>query len=157
MLGFNHRTNRQPFVAFVLAAGIVVVVELAQIFIGSHSADSGDVLLGAAGATIGVLVGNRLRPAVYPGEPGASARAVSWPAIALVGGWCLVVVAYHWAPYDFTVDNAAIRRKLAELSLLPFAGYREGSYINAFNDLRRSWRWLRRWELPLRLLPAAAS
>ena len=46
-----------------------------------------------------------------------------------------MLAAYHWVPYDFTVDNAAIRRKLAELSLLPFAGYREGSYINAFNDL----------------------
>lgn len=135
VLGFNHRPNRQPWVAFVLAAGIIVIVELAQIFIGSHSADSGDVLLGAAGATIGVLAGNRLRPAVNSGEPGASARALSWPAIALVGGWCLVLAAYHWVPYDFVVDNAAIRRKLEELSLLPFSGYRKGSYINAFNDL----------------------
>ena len=134
VLGFNHRTNRHPSVAFVGAAGIVVLVELAQIFIGSHRADSGDVLLGAAGAAIGVVAGNRLRPAATSGESGASAR-VWWPAVALVGGWCLVLAAYHWLPYDFTVDNAAIRRKLAAFSLLPFAGYSQGSYVNALNDL----------------------
>src|SRR5207237_10321273 len=56
-------------------------------------------------------------------------------ALAFVALWILLLFAFHWAPYDFTLDNEAIRRKLTDISLVPFAGYRNGAYLNALSTL----------------------
>ena len=53
----------------------------------------------------------------------------------VVGVWCGVLAAYHWLPYDFTLDYEAIKVKVTRISVLPFAGYLRGSYLNAFNNL----------------------
>ena len=121
--------------AFIVGAGIVVAVECVQIFIRSHSADTGDALLGSAGVAAGVWIGTRVlrRPDVAP-VMGRSEGA-SWRAVGVLGLWCVVLAAYHWQPYAFTVDYEAIRLKVTEIPMLPFAGYLDGSYLNAFNDL----------------------
>ena len=121
--------------AFLVGAGIVVSVECLQVFIRSHSADTGDALLGSMGVAAGVWVGTRVLP--KPDRTPAVVRPEgrSWRALGLVAIWCLVLAAYHWQPYDFTVDKEAVRTKLAQMPMLPFAGYLRGSYLNAFNDV----------------------
>jgi VanZ family protein len=59
----------------------------------------------------------------------------SWLAVSMVVFWCGVLAAYHWLPYDFAVDYEGIRLKVTGISILPFAGYLRGSYLNALNDL----------------------
>jgi VanZ family protein len=129
----NRSTRRSPSAAFCLGAAIVLLVELAQIFLSSHSSKSTDVLFGWIGVGAGVSVGARLRR--RSPEVGGLSELFSGPALATIAVWSLVLCAYHWLPYDFGVDSEAIKRKLANLSLLPFAGYQSGSDLKALSDL----------------------
>lgn len=139
VLGLVGSTSRRrsPGAALAFGVALVMAIEAAQVFIRSHAADVTDVLLAGAGVAAGVWLGSRLVR-----QDGSSATAVAvppgriaWSAIALFGAWCVVLGLYHWQPYDFSVDGDAIRRKLGEMSLLPFAGHRGGSDINALKDL----------------------
>ncbi|MDQ3486987.1 MAG: VanZ family protein [Acidobacteriota bacterium] len=131
-----HQRQRRVWPgALVVGTTIVVFVECLQVFLKSHSADTGDAMLGTAGVAAGVWIGTRtLRDAaVAPSLPGS--EVIFRRATAAVGVWCFVLVAYHWSPYDFGVDHDVIRRKVGRMSILPFASYLSGSYLNALNDL----------------------
>ncbi len=92
-------------------------------------------LLGSVGVAAGVWIGTRVLPKPDRARAVVRSDGRSLRALGLVGIWCLVLAAYHWQPYDFTVDREAIRTKLAQMPMLPFAGYLRGSYLNAFNDV----------------------
>ena len=115
-----------------LAAGVVLVTEVLQFFVVSRVADITDAVSGGVGAVSGVLLAawwTRRPPRA--GLSSTDRRT----AAALLGAWCLVLVAYHWMPYDFVWDSAAIRGKLAGLSLIPFAGYHRGADLNSLDQL----------------------
>lgn len=121
--------------AFASGVLLVMLVEGAQIFIRSHAASATDLLFGSVGVALGAsVIGSRLRHGELTRRPG-DRSAINVAAFAAIGFWCLVLCAYHWAPYDFALDNDQIRRKLARMSLVPFAGYRSGSDLNAFSNL----------------------
>ncbi len=127
------RGRRSAAGAFAIGAVPVLGIEAAQVFIHSHVADVTDVLCGLAGVALGVLSGGRIlsdRVAARDREDGR----VSPRAALLLVAWLLLVIAYHWLPFDFVIDTALIRDKLARISLLPFSGYR-GSYLSALNDV----------------------
>ena len=65
------------------------------------------------------------------GHPGAGA-GWAWAGTAL---WCLMLVGYHWQPFDFGLDESLVRQKLLRISLVPFAGYWSGSDLGAVNTL----------------------
>ena len=67
-----------------------------------------------------------------PARPGDT--LTRW-ACAGLGIWCLMLAGYHWQPFDFGIDEGLVRQKVARLSLVPFAGYRSGSDLAAFNNL----------------------
>jgi VanZ family protein len=119
--------------AFAVGAMLVVAVEAAQIFIRSHAADAGDVLVGWLGVALGAWLGIRLlsRDTAARTDRGV----VSGWAVAALAGWFAVLCGYHWMPFDFTSDSADIRRRLAQMSLVPFAGHHSGSDIRALNDV----------------------
>jgi VanZ family protein len=131
--GRPPRAGRPALAAFALAASMVVALEVAQAFIRSHAADVTDVLFGCAGAALGVWTGARV-PRLRVDPQTGEAVPLSGGALLILVLWCGVLAAYHWQPYDFAVDPAAIRDKLARMSLLPFAGYR-ASDLNALNDV----------------------
>ena len=135
VVGWNARAKRYPAAALAFGASLVVLVEFAQVFIASHTADLTDVIGGCLGVALGVSIAGRL--VSHNRLAGTSPRvgSMSLPAATLFIAWCIVLCAYHWLPYDFGVDGAIIRGKLANLSLLPFAGYRGGSDLNAFTEL----------------------
>ena len=127
--------RRGTLAAFAIAAGFVVSMEVAQVFVRSHAADVTDAIFGCLGAGLGVVIGARMlssgRPVLdVPGRGLFRGRVVT----ALLTR-CLIVAAYHWMPYDFGLNPESIKRKLARISLVPFAGYAAGSDLNAFNDL----------------------
>jgi VanZ family protein len=119
--------------AFVYGAALVAGVELAQVFISSHAATTTDVLFGCAGVAAGAALSGSV-----PHPSHVSARSSSFPvslrALALTALWGGLLCAYHWRPYDFAVDPELIRHKLGGISLIPFASYARGSYLNAFNN-----------------------
>lgn len=132
---YSRRRGRDaPALAFLFGAALVVAVECAQVFVVSHAATTVDVISGCVGVAFGVFAAGRLlEPAIAPrAHDGAR---MSPRAVAALVVWCIVLAAYHWAPYDFLVDRRMIDRKLARMSLLPFGGYRGSSYLNAFNDV----------------------
>lgn len=135
VLGRTRDLSRRHWLrAAELAAALLLLLELSQIFVRSHRADVNDLLMGAVGAGAGIWLASRLshRPAT---ENPLASGALSWGAVAALAGWCLVLAAYHWMPYDFGADTEMIRRKLARVSLVPFAGYRSGQDLNALNQL----------------------
>src|SRR5918993_1966260 len=131
-----HQRRRRAWPgAFIIGTTLVLIVEGLQVFIRSHSANTGDAMLGVAGVSAGVWIGTRtLRDATLAPSLPVSA-AISRRATAAVVLWILVLMAYHWSPYDFAVDYEGIRQKVDQMSLLPFAGYLRGSYLNALNNL----------------------
>ena len=123
---------RGAIAACAAGAALVIGIELAQIFLLSHSANTTDALAGCLGVAVGVWVATRVSPVVF--EPARLRQMASW-AIAGLCLWCLVLVAYHWMPYDFAVDPRAIRRELAQMSFIPFAAYTRSAYLNGLNDV----------------------
>lgn len=126
--------RRHSVAAFVFGAAFVLVMEVAQIFIRSHAADATDVLFGWLGVVAGVWLGrtalaHREAAAVLPG------RAISAAAAVALLSWCLLLCAYHWLPYDFTLDSDLVRRRLSRMSLVPFVGYWSGSELNVFKNV----------------------
>ncbi len=135
-LGLTTRTGfgSRKADAFTVGAALVVLVEAAQVFIVSHAADVTDVIFGWIGVAVGTAVLSRALAnggGALPLEDGGS----GYRRAAAVAAWCAVLAAYHWMPYDFTFRPAALHRKLAGLSLLPFNGYNAGSDLNALNEL----------------------
>ena len=134
LVAWTPRMPRSTGTAFASGAAVVLGTEVAQMFIRSHSALASDVILGWIGVAIGVRLGQRvLQPAPLAQR---FQQPMIWvPALAVLAGWCVVLVVFHWQPYDFVVDSRAVRHKLAELSLVPFAPYMNGRWLNALNDI----------------------
>ena len=127
--------RRRSFVAFAIGAAFVAAIELAQIFVSSHAADIADVIFGCTGVAAGVWIGARVLSSARPVSDGKGARLFGSRMVAALVTWCIVIIAYHWMPYDFGIDPVSIKRKLAGVSLVPFARHARGSDLNAFNDL----------------------
>jgi VanZ family protein len=130
--GTDGGTRRTALHAVGLGVGLVTTIEIAQIVIRSHAADVTDALCGAFGVATGAIAGRRLLHRAIKASPSHAVSA--WGMGALLA-WCGVICAYHWLPFDFALDPEAVRGKLARVSLVPFAGYRTGSDLNALNNL----------------------
>lgn len=128
-----HARGRAASNGFAMGAALVILMEVAHVFIRSHSADVTDVLFGCAGVYIGVLAAPRVLSAPRIEEGPRRSGIPVWPVAAFFL-WCIVLMAYHWLPYDFAVDSEDVRRKLGRMSLVPFSGY-GGSDLNALNDV----------------------
>jgi glycopeptide antibiotics resistance protein len=126
-------TRRSAGLAFRIGAALVASMEVAQIFLRSHAADVTDIIFGWLGVALGVAVGLRIARRTTS-EVSAPPLTSAWPLTALAL-WFAVLGAYHWMPYDLALNEALIRAKLAKMSLIPFAGLRFGSDLNAFNDI----------------------
>ena len=134
VLGPRDGRLRPPLIAFAAGAALVAAMEAVQMFIVSHAADSTDVLCGWLGVGVGVVIAWRL----LPGRRGVASRplaAAGRGATLLLACWVLVVIIYHWMPYDFSADRGMIRAKVAALSFVPFGAYVGDSDVNALNDI----------------------
>ena len=132
-IGWRQTSRRSLATAFAMSALLIAGVEVAQVFIRSHSASTTDFLFGSIGAALGAW-GSRVLPGGTPATPSAGTRV--WvPAIVALTAWCLVLAMYHWQPYDFAIDRTRIREKLVNISLIPFAGYARSRWLNAMNDM----------------------
>jgi glycopeptide antibiotics resistance protein len=134
LVGFSSSHRRTAATAFSLGAAVVLFVEVAQVFINSHTADATDLIFGVAGVALGVAIATKWLPDTIGAISAAPARRISWTSVGLIVIWCAWICSYHWYPYDFDLNGEEVRRKLGRISLLPFAGYAEGSYINSLNN-----------------------
>jgi glycopeptide antibiotics resistance protein len=132
LIGWTGLTvRRHTRAAVVFGAGFVLLTEIAQVFVRSHTARLDDVVMGMLGVTAGVLVGKYLLPerravATVPPHAVSTAAVVAWLA------WCVVLCAYHSMPFDFAFDKELVKYKLHRMPLLPFKGYQTGAELNVF-------------------------
>jgi len=133
LVGWQRRDQRRSMAA-VMGIGVaaLVALETVQLFIRSHGSDMTDVVCGAVGVAIGALVGVWTFDRKL--DTPADETVGRWAWIGL-GAWCLMLIAYHWQPFDFVIDESLVRQKLARISLVPLAGYGSGSDLNAFNTI----------------------
>lgn len=130
--GLGVRRHSQA--AFAFGAVFVVLVEAAQIFVRSHAAQATDILWGLLGVAGGVWAARcalQHRHAV----PMIPERGFSWPAFGALLLWTAVLAAYHWQPYEFSLDPESIKEQLDGISLVPFAGYWSGSELTTFKNV----------------------
>jgi glycopeptide antibiotics resistance protein len=129
--GMGRGQRRSVTSAIGYGCAIITLIEAAQFLLVSHTPSVDDVLVGCAGVAIGVIGSARV---LARGRVASTPRSasVAWVVLAV---WAIFIIAYHWQPYDFTLDSRLVQRKLASMSLLPFAGYYRGSELKAFSDL----------------------
>ena len=127
-------TRRRAARAARLALGAVMGLELLQVFVASHTADVNDLLAGGVGAAAGIALASRWSQRRLAGAPSGADRMRTWVLAGLVA-WCAVLAAYHWRPFDFRLDGAMVRARLAALAWTPFAGYRTGNDLGALTQL----------------------
>jgi VanZ family protein len=125
-------SRRGAIAALRLATLPIVGIEIAQVVIRSHTADTRDALLGVVGAGVGILIAASSSGTATPSSPAAG--VTRWARWALLG--CVVASgAYHWMPFDFTTDRATAASQVRRISLVPFAGYRSGSDLKALDQV----------------------
>lgn len=136
LVGAPPRTHRPAATAVSLGVGLVVMVEAAQLFVFSRYTDATDVLTGSASIALGVFVATRLvgRPAA---SAGGTVGAVSLLALAGALAWTLALCAYHWSPFDFTLEREMVKTRLPELLGVPFRNYQETSIFHAMTEFLR--------------------
>jgi len=132
LVGWTGAKRRGATLAWILGTIAVAMLEAGQVFIRSHAADVTDILFGSLGVAAGVVLGQR--------RVGRTQSTIQFStlaprgAVALVLAWIAILCAYHWQPFDFGIDLPLIQEKLGRVSLIPFAGYRTGSDLNALNN-----------------------
>ena len=122
---------RRPARALWLSMGLLVVGELAQVFVQSRTADVVDLSAAAMGAAAGVALGSSL--AGHGARP-AESSGVRWAL-----GLSLVVttafyVLYNWSPFDFSTSPDFVAGRLGRLLVVPFAGYYQNAEFKALSD-----------------------
>lgn len=142
--------RRTPVEAFWWTFGAVALLEFLQFFVYSRVSDVTDLLTGAAGAAIGVLIGWRLGPFGAQGEarmgdipldaPGHVRRVGSGGNLLLLAalglvGWIAVLCVVFWFPFDFDTDRLLLRERAPLLLKVPFQTYYYGTEFRAVTEL----------------------
>jgi VanZ family protein len=124
-------TRRGPGSAWLAATAFLALVEAAQVFVVSRVADVTDVLTGAAGAALGVVLAGRLTGAAAVRRAG---RVQAFRPIAATFAAAVLYVLYNWSPFDFALSDTRVRERLPMLVGIPFVGYYQNSELQAISD-----------------------
>ena len=137
LVGQRGGRRRQPLAAIVIGTIVAGLVELAQVFVFSRFAETSDVLVAAVGVSAGVglvtALSNR-QPAVDVEHAGLQTRRL---AVAGLLGWIVALAAYHWMPFDFSLDSEQVKSGLRHLLSAPMSGYYFGTEFNAVTQILR--------------------
>ena len=128
------RRLRLPGIGPGVVFGLLLVIglELLQLLVLSRWTKAYDVTLGSAGVAAGAFIAARV---LHSGASLRRAAGVSpvrfWP-LAVLAAWIVVLLVRHWSPFEFRLDGAFVRGRLAMLlAQVPFQGYYWGDPLNA--------------------------
>jgi glycopeptide antibiotics resistance protein len=131
------RSRRGPVFAFGLGVAAVVLVEFAQIFVNSRFADATDIITGSLGVLVGVALTTWLTSRERaPRTPHTVAVAAVLARVG-VGVWVVVLMAYHWNPFDFTAEPVRVTAGMHQFFSVPFYSYYQGSEFHALTEMLR--------------------
>ncbi len=126
------RGHRRPVVlALFLGLAFVGVIEAAQVFVMSRTADAGDWLVNAVGVATGVFLTPRIVPARFDAAP-ASSR---WMPIAGLAVSLAFYAAYNWSPFDFQLSGEVIGARVSMIFGAPFYSYYQNPELKAVGEL----------------------
>lgn len=137
LLVASGRKDRQS--AWIWAVGAASFLEVLQVFVWTRVSDVNDVLAAIAGGGIGSWIGGVVfhkGQAVEAVPPGRKSKQLSlvWGLGFVI--WSAVLAAVFWYPYDFTVERAFLRDRLALLlGRAPFHAYYYGTEYRAITEL----------------------
>lgn len=137
VLLYGRSGHRRPELALAIGAAIVGAVEFAQVFVYSRYADVTDLLTGSIGVAIGVLATTMVIDRAPNKNVSGRLTSVSRTARIGVLVWTAVLLAYHWAPFDFSLDRAHLAIGVRHLFSLPFSSYYAGTEFHAFTEAAR--------------------
>jgi VanZ family protein len=131
----RHGRLRGTARAVALAIAAVVIAECVQVLVVSRSTRVVDVLARAAGAASGVQAAYWLGQGLGYGSAGSARRAGAARYRIAALGWIVVLMLYHWNPFNFSIETTVPGVRWARLSLVPFVNYEVPSAFAAFDDL----------------------
>jgi VanZ family protein len=128
--GMSPGRRRHAGLALLIGWVFVGLVEVAQVFVISRTADGVEWLVNAAGVAVGVWLTIRL----VPGQAGER-PASSWVPIGGLAATLGLYVLYNWSPFDFDVSGDLIRQRVPMIFGVPFHGYYQNPEIKAIDDV----------------------
>jgi VanZ family protein len=129
--GMSPGRRRHAGLALLMGWVFVGLLELAQVFVMSRTADVGEWLVNAAGVAAGVWLTGRL----VAGRPGESLASTSWVPIGGLAASLGLYVLYNWSPFDFQFSGELIRQRVPLIFGVPFHGYYQNPEIKAIDDV----------------------
>lgn len=134
---------RSGLAGALLGVLVVAGAETLQALIVTRYTSTTDLLLGAGGVLIGVLIRSaahrRAADRVVTTGPRASERSAVWLMLAV--GYAVLLPAVFWAPYEFTQDVALVKERLRLFFSPLFARMQSGSDLQAIFSAIRKFVW----------------
>jgi VanZ family protein len=131
LAGMRTGGRRRTSLALLLGWAFVGVVEAAQVFVMSRTADITDWLVNATGVAIGVWLTARFLP-------GQLVRATAPSSRIPIGGLVVslaIYVLYNWSPFDFQLTGDVIAPRIPMIFGVPFHSYYQNPETKAIADL----------------------
>jgi glycopeptide antibiotics resistance protein len=132
LAGVPRGKRRSSAAAIGFAVVIFGLAEVAQGFILSTRADSGQLLVSIFGAAIGIVIGRRAFPQAAAESGPADSALV--PVLSVICA-CAVFVIYNWSPFDFDFSRHVAAERFDRLFRVPFAGYYENPEFKALAEI----------------------
>jgi glycopeptide antibiotics resistance protein len=132
LAGTKSGTRRGVVPAVMLGITFMTLIEVAQVFVRSRTADVMDLFANCVGVTIGAFVVARSSGKATAGTE--RWRAALWPGIFLVLAAAFYAV-YNWVPFDFRFGSAMINERLPRLWQVPFHSYYINPEFKALDDI----------------------
>ena len=124
--------GKKPFEAWSWTLLSVTAIEVAQLFISSRIFDITDIIMGAAGGGIGVLLCLKIRYfdqwlPIHQKESKREYKLV-WMGIGL---FCFYFLLLFWFPYEFKIQRHFVENQLNRFFQVPFYVYYYSGGLNA--------------------------
>lgn len=119
--------GKRPFEAWFWTLLAVTAIEVVQLFISSRIFDITDILMGVVGGGIGVLFGLKMpffNKVLQEQQVKSDSRYQQlWIGLGFFCGWCLVLAAVFWFPYEVQIKRKFIETQLDKFFQVPFYVY----------------------------------
>lgn len=131
LVGLPSGRRHHPGLALLLGWAFVGLVEVAQVFVLSRTADVVDFFVNATGVAAGVWVASRVLSDQWSHARAPSSR-IPIAGLAVSLGVCIL---YHWSPFDFQISGEVIRPRIPMIFEAPFYGYYQNPETKAVGEL----------------------
>lgn len=134
LLTLSGRVSPRRAVLWTLVAA--ALLEAMQLLVYSRYSDVTDLITAVPGAFTGGWLAARLRPqALHVDSPTHVQGARIWFIAAMIVGWCLLLAAIFWYPFNFSRDVDLVRRGFDAFFQVPFLAYYFGSELRAITEV----------------------